>query len=392
VVPEVRRTFWFAVPGDFEVWSVVLIRVPRATKRWLIHALVMAAMVAGVTAFVSFDKTVQLTVDGRSHRVHTFASDVEGVLARQGISVGMHDTVVPELSHPVSEGGRIAVRFGRPIDLNLNGTSNRVWVTATSVHEALDQLGLRDENLFVSASRSAPIGRQGLSLQVLTPRDVTVIADGRTRKLHTAASTVRQLLVESGITLAPADEVNTKLDAPPAEGATIRVVRVEAKTLSVKVDVPFAVQQIKDPKMFPWEKQVIKPGVPGVELVTYRLVSKDGKPASKDTLATQVLTQPVTQIERVGTKPSKYAATGEEHLNWAALAKCESGGDPRSDNEGNGTYYGMYQFSPSTWRSVGGHGMPNKASAEEQTYRAQMLYKREHSHPWPVCGHHLYDR
>src|ERR1700761_3522232 len=132
----------FAVPGDFEVWRAVLTRfLPHTTKRWLVHAVVIAAMVSGVTAFVSFDKTIQLSVDGHTSRIHTFASSVGGVLARQGIAVGEHDTVVPDLNRSVGAGGRIAVRFGRPIQLNLDGHATRVWVTATSVDEALDQLG-----------------------------------------------------------------------------------------------------------------------------------------------------------------------------------------------------------------------------------------------------------
>jgi hypothetical protein len=190
----------------------------------------------------------------------------------------------------------------------------------------------------------------------------------------------------------PIDQVNPQLDSTPVDGATIRVVRVEARTMSIKVDIPFAVKQLKDPKMFPWEKKVLTPGVTGVKLVTFRLLSHDGKPVGKDAVSTQILSQPVTQVERIGTRASKYAVTGEEHLNWAALAACESGGDPRSDNAGQHNYYGMYQFSPSTWHSVGGQGIPNKAGAPEQTYRAQMLYKREGAHPWPVCGRHLYDR
>jgi uncharacterized protein YabE (DUF348 family) len=384
---------WFAVPGDFEVWRAVLTRfLPQTTKRWLVHAVVIAAMVAGVTAFVSFDKTVQLSVDGHTTRVHTFASSVQGVLARQGLNVGEHDTVVPDLDHSVRGGSRIAVRFGRPIDLNLDGHASRVWVTATSVDEALDQLGLRDENLFISASRSLRIGRSGLALRVLSPRLVTVIADGRTRTLNTTAATVRQLLIESGIRLDADDQVNSQLDSAPVEGATIRVVRIQSKIVTVKVDIPFPVQQIKDPSMSPWETKVLTPGVTGVKLVTFKLLSRDGKQTGKDTLASQVLRQPVTQVEKVGTKPTKYAATGEEHMNWSSLAKCESGGDPHSTNGGAGNYYGLYQFSPDTWHSVGGKGRPNQAPPEEQTYRAQQLYKREGAHPWPVCGRHLHDR
>jgi hypothetical protein len=39
-----------------------------------------------------------------------------------------------------------------------------------------------------------------------------------------------------------------------------------------------------------------------------------------------------------------------------------------------------------TWASVGGSGSPAAASAEEQSYRASLLYSRAGSSPWPVCG------
>ena len=76
-------------------------------------------------------------------------------------------------------------------------------------------------------------------------------------------------------------------------------------------------------------------------------------------------------------------------LNWPALARCESSGNPRAVNPAG--YYGLYQFTPSTWRSVGGRGLPTQASSGEQTLRAQILFRRSGSGPWPVCGHHLFD-
>jgi peptidoglycan hydrolase-like protein with peptidoglycan-binding domain len=66
------------------------------------------------------------------------------------------------------------------------------------------------------------------------------------------------------------------------------------------------------------------------------------------------------------------------------IAECESGGDPTMDT-GNG-YYGKYQFSRATWRSVGGRGNPARASEAEQDRRARRLYRREGTKPWPVCG------
>ena len=80
--------------------------------------------------------------------------------------------------------------------------------------------------------------------------------------------------------------------------------------------------------------------------------------------------------------------TGAAGLNWSALAGCESGGNPQAVNAAG--YYGLYQFSLSTWYSVGGTGNPVDETSEEQTYRAQLLFQSSGSAPWPVCGPLLY--
>jgi transglycosylase-like protein len=86
-------------------------------------------------------------------------------------------------------------------------------------------------------------------------------------------------------------------------------------------------------------------------------------------------------------RPSR-SSTRSSRLNWHALAMCESSNNPRAVSPAG--YYGLYQFSPSTWRSVGGHGLPSHASRSEQLKRAEILYRRSGSSPWPVCGRRLY--
>ena len=66
------------------------------------------------------------------------------------------------------------------------------------------------------------------------------------------------------------------------------------------------------------------------------------------------------------------------------IARCESGGNPRAVSS-NGRYYGKYQFSKSTWRSVGGTGNPATTSEAEQDRRALILYRRAGTSPWPNC-------
>lgn len=76
--------------------------------------------------------------------------------------------------------------------------------------------------------------------------------------------------------------------------------------------------------------------------------------------------------------------TGE--LNWAALARCEAGGNPHAVDP-SGHYGGLYQFDRGTWHALGGSGRPQDAPASEQTSRARRLYQQRGTSPWPTCGH-----
>ncbi|MBW3653852.1 MAG: transglycosylase family protein, partial [Actinobacteria bacterium] len=68
-----------------------------------------------------------------------------------------------------------------------------------------------------------------------------------------------------------------------------------------------------------------------------------------------------------------------------SIAQCESRGNPRAISAG-GTYRGKYQFSFSTWASVGGSGDPAAASETEQDRRAAILYRTGGPGHWPLCG------
>jgi soluble lytic murein transglycosylase-like protein len=74
---------------------------------------------------------------------------------------------------------------------------------------------------------------------------------------------------------------------------------------------------------------------------------------------------------------------GRSHLR--SIAWCESRNNPRAVSS-SGAYRGLYQFSFSTWRVVGGSGDPAAAPRSEQTWRAWVLLKNDGSGHWPVCG------
>ncbi|KMS88493.1 transglycosylase [Streptomyces regensis] len=362
---------------------------PDSTVRRLLpQALVVAFLAGGTTAFVANDKAVELSVDGRQRSLHTFADDVSELLAEEGVRVGTHDMIAPAPGTALASGDAVAVRYGRPVRLTLDGRRREVWTTAHTVEGALDELGVRAEGAYLSTSRSQRIGRAGLALDVRTERAVTVLADGRTRTVRTNAATVREAVEEAGITLRGQDTTSVPPDSFPRDGQTVTVLRVSSTREIHEEQIPFAVERTADPTLFQGTEVIARPGQPGLRRTTYYVRTVNGVRQKPRPERSEVVRRPRAQVIKVGTKPRPPSVREADHLNWGALAACESGGRPNAVDP-SGTYGGLYQFDARTWQSLGGKGRPQDASAEEQTYRAKKLYVRRGASPWPHCGTRL---
>ena len=349
----------------------------------LFHGLVLSALLAGGYAWVSFDKTVQVEVDGQPRAVRTYARTVGGVLHQIGVRAGAHDLVAPAESVHVKDGARVVVRRGRELTLTVNGKTRRVWVTALSVSEALDQLAVRDPGSYVSASRSRSIPLSGMSFEVRTPARVTIVYDAHVLSLTTTRATLAEVIKDAKVKLAKTDKVSAPLTILPLDGLVVRITRVRGRTEVEDVAIPFATTRKADPSMWLGDTRIVTRGIPGVRVRTWSLTYTNRRLSGRHLVSSKVVRQPVTQVLYYGTRRRTV-----DDLNWWALAQCESGNNPRAIG-GGGVYRGLYQFRLSTWHSVGGVGDPIDASRDEQTYRAKRLYLRSGRAPWPYCGRYL---
>lgn len=358
--------------------------------RLVVQALTLGALVTGTVAFASFDKSIDLVVDGRRQQVRAFGSTVGDVLASEGIRVGEHDLVSPSVSSPVRDGSDVVVRYGRQLTVTIDGREREYWTTALSVDEALAQLGLRADSARLSVSRSLPLGRQGLDMALDTRKDVTLVVGGRKTGRATFASTVGQLLDEAGVQPGALDRLSAPMTRPLATGATVRLDRVLQRRLTATQALDFSTRSAATGSLDKGTTKVTTKGKPGSQRITYALTYVNGKLSSREVLTRVVVVMPVTQVQQVGTRTPTAGPlpSGGNGLNWAALAKCESGGNPRAVNPAG--YYGLYQFSLSTWRGVGGSGNPVDATPAEQLKRAQILYARAGASQWG-CGQRLFD-
>jgi len=372
-------------------------------KRSLLTALVALVVlaVAGTTVgYATVSKNVTLSVDGKSREVHTLKGTVRDLLASQHIDLNSHDVVAPSLDSEIGDDSRIAVRYGKPLAVNLDGERTTYWTTATTVRGAVNQLGLRFFGADYSSSRSADIDREGMALRIATPKKLTLkIAGAKKQKRSVSAMTVRGVLGKLHVGYDRNDKVTPSLDSFVKDGDKVVFTKVTKRKVHVGHEkLGFDTVTRADASMTKGETSTVREGRSGFRDVTYRVVTHNGDVVTKRVLKAKVLRAPVSRIVHFGTKPKpqpkpepqpaavpaapNYSSGGSA---WDRIAACESGGNWAA-NTGNG-YYGGLQFSLGTWQAYGGSGRPDQNSREQQIAVAERVRAAEGGYgAWPVCG------
>jgi predicted ribosomally synthesized peptide with SipW-like signal peptide len=360
----------------------------RRSLQLSLFAVVLLGLIGGTLAYLAAQKSVTLTVDGQVRTVGTYAGTVGEMLEDEGLEPAAHDVLLPAADQVVADGDAVVLNRARPLELTVDGVSRDVYVTALSVDEALAQLGYRADGLILSASRSERLPLRGMELTITTPKEIVLVNDGQERVVTTTAATAGDLLAEQGIALSETDRTSLFLNQGLLNRMRLQVFRVQVSEIAETTPIAHERVETQDPNVLEGEKTVTQPGVAGEQVTNIRVTVVDGVETAREVLSTSVTREAVPELVTVGTKPRPTNTPAADGLNWAALAKCESGGRVDAVSS-NGLYHGLYQFSVSTWRSVGGSGLPSDASADEQTYRAQLLYNKSGRSSWPHCGKYL---
>jgi resuscitation-promoting factor RpfB len=354
--------------------------------RALVFALLLTLTFAGGVAVVNH-KTVTLTVDGAQMTVATMKSRVIDVVKENGYVVGDRDDLYPAGDQPVHQSEAIVLRRSRPLQISEDGQGSReVWTTASTVDEALSQLSMTDKAP-AAASRGSRVPLGGMSLPVVSAKDVTINDGGVVSTVHLAAPNVAALLAAAGAPLAQSDTVVPAPTSPVTEGMAIQVTRVRIEKVTQQMPLPPNNQRIEDPTMNMSRQVVENPGTPGVQDVTFAIAKVNGIETGRLPVANVIVTPSVDGVLRVGAKPGTEVPPVTNGGTWDALAGCESGGN-WAINSGNG-FYGGVQFDQNTWERQGGlryAARADLATREEQIAIAEVTRARQGWGAWPVCS------
>ncbi|WP_370318254.1 MULTISPECIES: resuscitation-promoting factor [unclassified Amycolatopsis] len=369
----------------------------EATKTWkrrFLKGAVLSLLVTvggGGAAALAMNKSITVDVDGHQQTVHSFGGTVGDVLKDAGLSVGEHDALSPSPQAAVGDGGVIKLERGRQLNLVVDGVSRPSWVRATTLGEAMNQLGMGSmlsQGAWTSMPSSGELPLEGSTVQVKTLKHITLF-DGTNapRKVDTTAVTTKELASDLKLNLGPDDAIEGGLDVSLKNGAEVHVSRMGVSMVNQEETIDPEVQKVDDPTQLQGQQSVEDPGTPGKKLVTYKVTKKNGEEIAREHVSEKVLVEAKAKIIKVGTKKPPAPAIGDTGA-WDRIAQCESGGN-WSINTGNG-YYGGLQFDRQTWNAYGGQQYAptaDKATREQQIAIAEKVRDARGGYSAWGCGY-----
>jgi uncharacterized protein YabE (DUF348 family) len=290
----------------------------RGRRRALVAGTSIGALALGVGSAVGVAnayKTVELDVDGETRTVTTFAGDVQGLLAEEGVEVGERDVVAPGVTASLDGESDVVVRTGKKLTVAVDGDEHDVWLTAVDASEALNLLHQRGSDVQLVASRSQD--RAELPIELHDGEQVAVVHDGEVdvtdgsddlgAVLDTTDVTVDDDDLVSVATAHDAgvtpDDLADLPDGADVPQVAVVVERVEVekvkKTRAIDHDT---VTEESAKRYEDLDPKVRTEGKDGVRTVVREVTTVDGKVVSSEKVSSKVTREPVTEVLVEGTK------------------------------------------------------------------------------------------
>jgi uncharacterized protein YabE (DUF348 family)/3D (Asp-Asp-Asp) domain-containing protein len=227
------------------------LRLPVGPARFLKTQHVIAVFVVatlGLSSFTGFawaNKSVTLVVDGMTKSVSTQSSDVATLLSEAGVTVGSGDLVSPVASSALDDGVVVVVRHEIPVTLQLAG---------------------------------------------------------RTMELRVLGRTVADALVMAGLDPTGGISTDPSVDSPLVSGMTIVAKDVFVRVAEQEIALPYDTVVQGDPSLPAGHRVVVTKGVEGSAVRVWQTLVSGGVEGTRTLKAETVLTAPVNESVRMGTK------------------------------------------------------------------------------------------
>lgn len=281
----------------------------KSKAKIIMIAFIVIFCTATIYAAAANTYTITIEIDGVASRVVTMRETADEILAQVGLKISDKDIL--DLSD-FTEGTDSVIKVYKSHSFTVvdNGSKPVSYSGNGSVGFALLKNGivLRDGDI-VNYSVDEQI-TDGMEIVITRAYPVQIMADGETFSVNLAGGTVSDALDKAVITVDDDDIISKPLDTPLEKDMLIKITRIEYKTRTQTVEIPFKTVTKQSAAMYTDQAKVEVAGVKGQQTETYNEKFIDGQLVESTQISVVVDKTPVDEIKTVGTKKRVGATTG----------------------------------------------------------------------------------
>ena len=249
---------------------------------------------------------IEFSVEGEHQSIPTRAKTVGEFLTKIGEHLEENDIVEPAAETLIDdEKFHINIYRARPVTIvEESGERKFAYSAATTPRSVVRQAGVEvfpedkvESKLPDNFLKEGVLGEK-VVIERSTPANINLY--GSHVPIRTHAQTVKELLEEKNIKVSDADEVKPALNTPIDPNIQIFVVRPGTTLATTEEEVPMPVETIEDPRLSFGVQAVRQAGSPGKKVVTYQVITENGKEVGRKKIQEVVAVAPVKQIVAKG--------------------------------------------------------------------------------------------
>ena len=351
--------------------------IARMKLRWLITSFILLAL-AGVSVYTAImpkaraderslavgEHIITVHDDGQSKGFITKKQTLREALAEAAIKLDRNDRTEPNIDERlVANSYNVNIYRARTVVVKDGSQLTKIITSYRTGKQIVKQAGIavRDEDILTLSQSNSPMrdsAAEVLSIKRAVPFNFDFY--GKKATSYTQAQTIGEMLAEKHIKMSANDVIVPNKDIKIARGMNVRLYRNGMQTVTVDEDIQFETEQIKDVNRDKGYKEIQTKGVNGKRTVTYEINVQNGVEVSRREINSNIVQQPVKQVEVVGTKVSLPAGSHEDWMAAAGLSPSDYGyANYIFSNESgwrmtatDGTHYGLGQTSLSKLSSA----------------------------------------
>lgn len=280
-------------------------------KRLTALLVMVAITVSSVITVMAATRVVNLDYNGEAYTLQTTSGGTQDILNQAKaqypeIEVGPMDDISRS-----EDGTAIHLTVKSAYDTTVMADDVRHSVLAyygNDVEDVLEKAGISlGVNDAVEPAKNEKV-TDDTEIVVTRRYEVSITADGETRELLAPSNTVEQTLADQGIPLDADDLVSVDRKERVCDGMQIVVSRVTFQEVTVTEEIPYETTTKKDANLDRGRTIVEVEGRVGSQSVEKRRKFVDGRLAEETVLSTTVLKEPVTKVVTEGAKPKNGIA------------------------------------------------------------------------------------